>query len=88
VDELILVGQTGDMRVGPVDSGQRLRALPEQCGSARVPVGAVEPALDAPDYGFALDFVADEKRIAQWANRIIGDQDVGDRRSGRGGGGL
>ncbi len=48
----------------------------------------VELALDAPDDGLALDLLADQKRIAQCGNRIVGDQDLGDRRAGRRGRGL
>ena len=86
--ELILVGQAGNVRVGAVDGGQRLRALPQQPLAARVPIGFVEPTLDAPDDGLTLDFLADEKGIAQGRGRIVGEDNVGDRRSGSGGGGL
>ena len=82
------MGQAGNVRVGPVDGGQRLRALPQQPRTGRLPASSVELTLDAPDDGLAFDLIADQKRIAQCGRRIVGDQDVGDRCAGNGGGRL
>lgn len=86
--ELVLVCQARAVWVGAVNGGRRLRALPQQSGAAGVPVTGVEPALDAPHDGLALDLIADKKRITQCRRRIVGDQDVGDRSAGGRGGGL
>ena len=58
------------------------------CTSRSCPARIVELPLDAADDGLALDLVADQEWIAQSANRVVGDQDMGDRRAGSSGGGL
>jgi hypothetical protein len=91
LDELVLAGEAGILHpayVGPVDGGERLRALAQQTGAARRPASTVELTLDAPDDGLAADLIADQKGIAQCGRRIVGDQDAGDRCAGGRGGSL
>src|SRR6476659_1887581 len=54
--QLFGLGEADPVRVGPVDGGERLGALPQQAVAARV----VEGAMDAPDDCLATDRVADQ----------------------------
>ncbi len=56
--------------------------------SNRDPAGLVKLPLDTPNDGLAFDLIADQERIAQCGRRIVGNQDVGDRRAGGRGGSL
>src|SRR5262249_31004562 len=58
--KLFGLGEADPVRVGPVDGGERLGALPQQAVAARV----VEGAMDAPDDCLATDRVADQVWIA------------------------
>ena len=82
--QLVALDEFGGVGAGPVDGGQRLSALPQQCGAANV----IEPALDLADDGLPGDGIADQERIAQSGRGIGGHQDVRHRCPGRRGGGL
>ena len=76
--QLLRLRQADPVRVGAVDGGQRLRALPQQPVASGIPVSTVEGSIYPSDDRLARDGIADEVRIAQRRRRIVGREDVRD----------
>ena len=64
--DFVTLDEAGSVSPCPVDSGQCLRALFQQCR----PTGVVEAALNASDDGLAGDLITDQEWIAQCGNGI------------------